>query len=71
MKEFLVTQDCDYIAGHLRYGHLEGIIKAESLEEARAILFDGDRSMLNFIIDDFEIENYRVGDHPIKIKELR
>ena len=27
MKKFKVTQDLDYIVGHLRYGHLEGGVK--------------------------------------------
>lgn len=33
MKKFRVTQDLDYVMGHLRYGHLEGEFEAESKEE--------------------------------------
>ena len=29
MTKFKVTQDLDYISGHLRYGHFEGIIEYE------------------------------------------
>lgn len=70
MKEFLVSQDCDYVVGHLRYGHLQGIVEAESLEEAKAMFSDRDTSMLDFVADDYEIEDYSVGDNPIEIKEI-
>ena len=30
--KFKISQDCDYAEGYLRYGHLEGIIEAESKE---------------------------------------
>ena len=30
MKKFKVTQDCDYVMGHLRYGHFEGGIRTFS-----------------------------------------
>lgn len=35
MAKFRVSQDADYIMGHLRYGHREGIIEADSLEDAK------------------------------------
>lgn len=34
MKKFKVTQDADYMVGYLRCGHREGIIEAESIEDA-------------------------------------
>ena len=35
MAKFRVTQECDYVQGHLRYGHMEGIIEADSLEDSK------------------------------------
>ena len=35
MSKFLVKQEADYVVGHLRYGHREGYIEADSIEEAR------------------------------------
>lgn len=35
MTKFKVFQDADYVQGHLRYGHREGIIEADSEEEAK------------------------------------
>lgn len=56
MKKFKVTVPCDYFQGHLRYGHGEAIIEAESIEEARkkAKDFDG----YDLIVDDYEIEDH-------------
>lgn len=34
MAKFKVFQDADYVQGHLRYGHREGIIEADSKEDA-------------------------------------
>ena len=34
MAKFKVFQDADYVQGHLRYGHREGIIEADSKEAA-------------------------------------
>lgn len=31
MAKFRVTQYADYVVGHLRYGHREAIIEADSL----------------------------------------
>lgn len=32
--KFKFEKELDYIVGHLRYGHIEGTIEADSLEEA-------------------------------------
>lgn len=34
MKKFLVKVDLDYVQRHLRYGHREYLIEAETQEEA-------------------------------------
>ena len=28
--KFKVTQECDYVQGHLRYGHYEGIVEVKA-----------------------------------------
>ena len=68
MKEFLVTVDCDYVVGHLRHGHLQGIVRAETLEEAKekSISF----SDLDLVIDDYEVDGYSVGDNPVEVIEM-
>lgn len=33
--KFKFEKELDYIVGHLRYGHIEGTIEADSLEEAK------------------------------------
>ena len=35
MARFFVRQEADYVVGHLRYGHREGYIEADSIEDAR------------------------------------
>lgn len=70
-KKFMVTQDLDYIVGHLRYGHKEMIIEADSLEEVKTMFADGDTSELDIIIDDYEIDDYSGNDNPIEITEVK
>ena len=70
MKKFRVTQDLDYIVGHLRYGHLEGTVEAESAEEAMALVKDDPLGYLSLIIDDYEVEGWDEGDNPIEVEEV-
>ena len=35
MAKFFLKQDADYVVGHLRYGHREGYIEADSIEDAK------------------------------------
>lgn len=53
MKKFKVCVPCDYVSGHLRYGHGEAIIKAENLEEAKQKAKEWDD--YDLIIDDYEV----------------
>ena len=34
MPKFRVLQEADYVTGYLRYGHREGVIEADSKEDA-------------------------------------
>lgn len=56
MKKFKVEVDCEYIDGHLRYGHGETIIKAENLEEAKQKAKEWDDY-------DIVVDSYRLNDH--------
>ena len=70
MKEFLVTIDCDYIAEHLRHGHLQSIVEANSPEEAKAIISDKGFSDFDLMIDDYSVDDYSVGGNPIEVQEM-
>lgn len=70
MKKFKVIQDLDYIVGHLRYGHLEGIIEAESAEEAELLVEKDPMTFLNLVIDDYEVDDWDEGYNPIKVEEI-
>ena len=57
--KFNVTADLDWVSGHLRYGHLEGIVDVESEEELEALIDSGDiTEYLDLIVDDYEVEDY-------------
>lgn len=56
--KFRVEVDCDAI-GHLRYGHLEGVIEADSKDDVLEAL--NSRKVLNtldFVLDDYELDDY-------------
>ena len=58
MKKFKVTQDADYMVGYLRCGHREGIIEAESIEDALYKLQNkGYTDYLDFKVDSCEVED--------------
>lgn len=71
MKKFKVTQDADYVVGHLRYGHREGIIEAESIEDALYKLQNkGYTDYLDFKVDSCEVEDADFDDMPFEIEEV-
>lgn len=60
--KFRVTQDLDYITGHLRYGHKEGIVEVESEEELKGLIDTGDiNDYMSVEVDDYEVEDYDDG----------
>ena len=70
MAKFRVFQDANYVVGHLRYGHREGIIEAESKEEAlNKLRNEGYTDYLNFIVDDYELEDVDYDDY-FEIEEI-
>ena len=71
MEKFKVTQQADYIIGHLRYGHREGVIEADSKEDAlNKLKNDGYTDYLNTVVDDYSIDDAEFDDNPFEIEEL-
>lgn len=71
MKEFRVPQDVNYVQGYLRYGHREGIIEAESKEDALDKLRnDSYTDYLDFVLDDYSLEDADYDDQPFEIEEI-
>lgn len=65
--KFRVTADLDWVSGHLRYGHLEGIVEAESEEALEIKMKNPDfRDILDLVVDDYEVDGYGdVGEYEI------
>lgn len=71
MAKFKVTQQADYIIGHLRYGHREGVIEADSKEDAlNKLKNDGYTDYLNTVVDGYSIDDAEFDDNPFEIEEL-
>lgn len=71
LKKFRVTQDLDYVVGHLRYGHKEGIVEVESEDELKEMIKSG--KIFNYMdveIDDYSIEDYDDGDNEVKWEQI-
>lgn len=71
MRKFKVIQDADYAIGHLRYGHREGIIEADSKEDALDKLKNhGYTDYLDFVVDGYELDDVDYGNNPFEIEEV-
>lgn len=69
--KFYVKQKANYVMGHLRYGHKEGVIEADSKEDLLNKLKNGGyRDYLDFVLDDYEVEDISYGNNEFKIKEI-
>lgn len=71
MAKFRVYQDADCVMGYLRYGHREGIIDADSKEDAldklkNEVYYD----YLEFVVDDYSVENIDYGNNEFEIEEI-
>ena len=64
--KFYVKQEADYVMGHLRYGHREGVIEADSKEDLlNKLKNDGYTDYLDFVLEDIFY-----GDNEFEIKEI-
>lgn len=75
MVKIKLFMNYDYIRGHLRYGHKEGIVEltdeeyAKFKENPKAFIEDTDiDDELNFVLDDYEIDD--VGNYKVGYKEV-
>lgn len=64
MKKILIDAPLEYVAGHLRYGHLEGIITItdEEFEKFKEnpidFLYDNEYTdELDLLVDDWEVDD--------------
>lgn len=65
MKKVFIDAPLSYVAGHLRYGHLEGVLEItdEEFEQFKKdpinFIYDNeyDFDRLDLVIDDFEVED--------------
>lgn len=65
MKKIFIDAPLDYVAGHLRYGHLEGIVEMTDEEFERFkedpinFIYDNEYEYngLDLVIDDFEVDD--------------
>lgn len=72
MAKFRVSQEADYITGHLRYGHREGIIEADSLEDAKKKVEEqGYDDCLDLVVDDYRVEDVEYGDNEFEYEEIK
>ena len=71
MAKFRVSQEADYVMGHLRYGNREGVIEAESKEYAlNKLKNEGYTDYLDFVLDDYSCEDVEYGDNEFEIEEM-
>lgn len=57
--KFMVTAELDWIMGYLKYGHMEGVVEADSREELNDLIRTGDIvNFLNIVVDNYRIEDF-------------
>lgn len=67
-----ITKDCDFVVGHLRYGHFETEVEVNSLEEAKEMFPDDRQSCynMNLIVDDYEVDDYEISSRPMEFEVI-
>lgn len=69
--KFRVTQNLDYVMGHLRYGHKEGIVEVNSEDELKEMIDTGEIfDYMNIKVDDYSIDDYDDGGNKVFWKEI-
>lgn len=62
-----IIKDCDYVSGHLRYGHFETEVEVDSLKQAKE-MFPDERDTyydMDLIVDDYRVNDYEVSSSPM------
>lgn len=72
--KFKFKKELDYVVGHLRYGHIEGTVEADNLEEAKKKLEEYEKEDLlcdfgKVVIDDYSCEDFEKSSTPARIIE--
>lgn len=71
MPKFRVSQEADYVTGHLGYGHREGVIEADNKEDAlNKLQKKGYTDFLELVVDDYEVDSVDYGDNEFEIEEI-
>lgn len=71
MAKFKVRQEADYVVGHLRYGHREGIIEADSLEDAKKkVEEEGYDDCLDLVVDSYRVDDVDYGGNEFEYEEV-
>lgn len=69
--KFKIMIDCDYVVGHLRNGHKEGIIELENEEELQKMIETKEIvDYLDLIVDDYEVDDYSTNFDSLQYKEV-
>ena len=59
MSKYFISVPVDYVVGHLRYGHLEGVVELQDDEiNTKEKLKKLIRNNCELLIDDWEIDSY-------------
>lgn len=76
--QILIDYPVDWIAGHLRYGHMEGVINlskeeyAEFQKDPTAYLKSHDELIeeLDLLVDDYRVDDYSRDIDSVSYKEI-
>lgn len=71
MAKFKISQTADYVTGHIRRAHREGVIEADSIEDAKDKLENqGYDEELVLVVDGYEVDDVEYGDNAFEIEEV-
>lgn len=62
MAKYRISVPTDYVAGHLRYGHYETEIEAESLEKVKEYINSNEGKEYIKEVAEFEVDDYEIDD---------
>lgn len=69
--KFKLFRDTEYVMGHLRYGHLEGIVQVDTEEELKKMIADESiNDYMELVIDDYSVDDVDYGDYPVEYEVI-